>query len=198
MKTASPLILALAGLLISCGEGSKTPTTGSSGPLAQTAAQGAPAVPALPAPAPGDEPSLQGAEVWDDPAGDAKLWEKDPRTPVDVVKVWAVVRGKALHIGAKFRDPAAEFWKQPNDQGEFRNRLFMQFYLNSDGNYNTGGKAGPKGGPGFDTALQCFASAKYKDKRTGEIKKGSIGAKAEDFEFLEPDYFYTLHHCCPK
>lgn len=169
-------LLAMAGALCifaSCG-GPDKPAAGSAPPVAT-------------------EPDLTGAAVWDDPANDPGLWKPDPRAPIDIIKVWAVRRGNSLCVGAKFKDAAEEFWKKPDEQGDYRNRLFMQFYMNADGNYNTGGKAEPKGGPGFDLGIQFYASAKYRDKRTGEIKKGVIGAQAADFEFLEPDFFYTLH-----
>lgn len=179
-------------LLASCGGGDK-PATQSGPETPASAAENPASMPsALSKPTTNEEPDLSGATVWDDPAGDASLG-KDPRQPIDIVKAWAVVRGKDLCIGAKFKDPITEFWKKPNEQGEYRHRVFMEFYMNTDANNNTGGKAAPKGGKGFDAGIQCYASAKYKDKRSGEIKLGPIGAKAEEFEFLEPDFFFSIH-----
>lgn len=174
-------------LVASCGSGERPAAQSHVGPSKEPPKKEA-KVPV------GDEPNLEGAAVWDDPAGDCpRLPASNARwhVPLDVVKTWAAVRGDSLYVGVKFTDPVMDYWAKPDAANDWRTAVFMNFYMDTDNNPATGEFLKKEVGTGFELVLELKMGAKYKRKDSDTEWEGNLVAAPGQVEKIFSPVFYA-------
>lgn len=163
---------ALLMLASSCSEKEKSPVPGPSA-VYPAVSSGLPSTSVFPE----EDPVWSDAVVWTDPAGDCpKAPDSNLPSPLDVIKVSAVIKDAKLHVKVQFAGPIMDYWGKPLASGEWRTGDFMILYLDMDGQPSTGSFLSKEVGPGFEVAMMLKLGARYTWKDSNQVWEGNLVA----------------------